>query len=71
MDDFAKEMNFDVKATGNKSTRDRALIKLLNSPGLMVFAPGTSKTIFFSSDPNELFDKLRLLLTRKTSWKYF
>ena len=24
MYDFAKEMSFDVKATGNKSTRDRS-----------------------------------------------
>ena len=31
--DFAKEMNFDTKALGNKSTRDRTLIKLLKSPG--------------------------------------
>ena len=29
MYDFAKEMNFDMKAQGNKSTRDRTLIKLL------------------------------------------
>ena len=29
MYDFAKEMNFDLKAVGKKSTRDRTLIKLL------------------------------------------
>ena len=29
MYDFAKEMIFDLKAVGNKSTRDRTLIKLL------------------------------------------
>ena len=28
--DYAKEMNFDVKVQGNKSTRDRTLIKLFN-----------------------------------------
>ena len=33
MYDFAKEMNFDLKAPANKSTRDRTLIKLLKSPG--------------------------------------
>ena len=38
MYDFAKELNFDLKAQGNKSTRDRTLIKVLKSPGLMVFA---------------------------------
>ena len=37
MYDFAKEMNFDSKAQGNKSTRDRTLIKLLKSPGLWGF----------------------------------
>ena len=31
--DFAKELNFDTKAVGNKSTRDKTLIKLLKSPG--------------------------------------
>ena len=46
MYDFAKEMNFDTKALGNKSTRHRLLIKLLKSPGLMVSASGVSKTIF-------------------------
>ena len=65
MYDFAKEMHFDVKKIGNKSTRDRTLIKLLKSPGLMVSASGVSKTIFLSSDPNELCDRLRLLLQEK------
>ena len=58
-------MNFDSKAQGNKSTRDRTLIKLLKSPGLMVSASGVSKTIFLSSDPNELCDRLKLLLQKK------
>ena len=65
MYDFAKEMHFDPKASGNKSTRDRKLIKLLNSPGVMVSASGVSKTIFLSSDPNELCDRLKLLLEEK------
>ena len=69
--DFAKEMNFDTKALGKKSTRDRTLIKLLNSPLLMVSAAGVSETIFLSSDPNELCDGLKLLLQKKTSWKQF
>ena len=47
MYDFAKEMNFDLKAPGNKSTRDRTLIKLLRAPGLIFFASDVSKTIFF------------------------
>ena len=65
MYDFAKEMKFDSNAVGNKSIRDRMLIKLLNSPGLMVSASGISKTIFLSSDPNELCDRLKLLLQEK------
>ena len=65
MYDFAKEMHFDPKASGNKSTRDRNLIKLLNSPGLIVSASGVSKTIFLSSDPDELCDRLKLLLQEK------
>ena len=65
MYDFAKEMNFDQKAIGKKSTRDKTLIKLLKSPGLMVSASGVSKTIFLSSDPDELCDILKLLLQEK------
>ena len=49
---FAKEMNFDMKAQGRKSTRDRTLIKLIKSPGLIVSASDVSKTIFLSSDPD-------------------
>ena len=65
MYDFAKEMHFDPKASGNNTTRDRKLIKLLNSPGLIVSASGVSKTIFLSSDANELCDRLKLLLQEK------
>ena len=65
INDFAKEMHFDPKASGNKSTRDREVIKLLNSPGLLVSASGISETIFLSSDPNELCDRLKLLLQEK------
>ena len=65
MYNFANEMHFDLKASGNKSTRDRRLIKLFNSPGLMVSSSGLSKTIFLSSDPNELCDRLKLLLQEK------
>ena len=65
MYDFAKEMHFDQKAVGNKSIRDRKLIKLLNSPGLIVSASGVSKTIFLLCDPNELCDRLKSLLQEK------
>ena len=65
MYDFAKEMHFDQNAVGNKSIRDRKLKKLLKSPGLMVSASGISKTIFLSSDPDELCERLKLLLQEK------
>ena len=55
--DFAKEMHFDERRVGNKSTRDQTLIKLLNSPAIM--ASGVSKTILLSSNPNDICDRLR------------
>ena len=58
-------MHFDTKAVGKKSTRDKTLIKLLKSPGLVVSASGISKTIFLSSDPDELCNRLKLLLQEK------
>ena len=61
--EFAKEMHFDERRVGTKSTRDKTLIKLLNSPAIM--ASGVSKTIFLSRDPNELCDRLKLLLQEK------
>ena len=48
---FAKEMNFDLKAVGKKSSRDRTLTKLLESPAIM--ASGVT-TKFLSSDPDKL-----------------
>ena len=63
MYDFAKERNFDLKAQGNNSTRDRTLIKILKSPAIM--ASGVSNTIFLSSNPDEVCDRLKLLLQEK------
>ena len=57
--------NFDTKAQSNKSTRDRTLIKLLKSTGLLVSACGICKRRFLPSDPNELCDRLKLLLQEK------
>ena len=62
-------MNFDTKAQSNKSTRDRTLVKLLKSPGLMVSASGASKTITLSSDPDELCKRFKLLLQEKHGGK--
>ena len=58
----AREVNFDRKAQGDKSTRDRTLIKLLKSPAIMAF--GVS-TIFLSSDADELCNRLKIILQEK------
>ena len=59
-------MNYDTKSTGRPSTRHTSIIKILESPAIL--ASGISKTIILSSDPNELCDRLRLLLQKKTRW---
>ena len=61
--EFAKEMNYDTKSTGRPSTRHTSIIKILESPAIM--ASGISKTIIISFDPNELCDRLKLLLQEK------
>ena len=63
MYEFAKEMNYDTKSTGRPSTRHTSIIRILESPAIL--ASGISKTIILSSDPNELCDRLRLLLQEK------
>ena len=62
MYDFAKEMHFDLKKIGNKSTRDRTLLTLLNSPRIM--ASGVT-TMFLSENADELCNRLKLLLQEK------
>ena len=61
--EFAKEMNYDTKSTGRPSTRHNSMIRLLDQPAIM--ASGFSKTIILSSDPNELCERLKLLLQEK------
>ena len=61
--EFAKEMNYDTKSVGRPSVRHDLMIRLLDKPAIM--ASGVSKTIFLSSDPNELCDRLKLLLQEK------
>ena len=58
--EFSKEMNYDTK---RPSVRHNSLIRLLNQPAIM--ASGVSKTIFLSSDSNELCERLKLLLQEK------
>ena len=61
--EFGKEMNFNTKRKGRKSDRDKSMIKLLKSPAIM--ASGISNIIILSSDPDELYFKLELLLQEK------
>ena len=60
---FEEEMNYDIKSTGRPSTRHNSMIRLLDQPAIM--ASGFSKTINLSSDPNELCERLKLLLQEK------
>ena len=61
--EFAKEMNYDIKSTGRPRTRHTSIKKILESPAIM--ASGISKTIILSSDPNELCNRLKLLIQEK------
>ena len=56
-------MNYDTRSTGKPSVRHESMIRLLDKPAIM--ASGISKTIFLSSDPNELCERLKLLLQKK------
>ena len=56
---FAKEMCFDNKTLGNRSTRDKSVIGLRESPSILA---SRISTIFLSEDPNELCVRLKSLL---------
>ena len=56
-------MKYDIKSTGRPSVRHNSMVKLLDQPAIM--ASGFSKTIILSSDPNELCNRLKLLLQEK------
>ena len=60
-------MNYDTKSTGRPSIRHSSIIKIFESAAIM--ASGISKTIFLS-DPNELCDRLNLLLQEKHGGKF-
>ena len=61
--EFVKEMNYDTKSIGRPSIRHNSIIKILDSPAIM--ASGISKTIFLSSNADELCERLKLLLQEK------
>ena len=56
-------MKYDIDSIGRPSVRHNSMIRLLEHPAIM--ASGFSKTIILSSDPNELCDRLKLLLQEK------
>ena len=58
--EFGKEMKFNIRQKGRKSDRDKSMVKLLKSPAIM--ASAISIIIILSSDPDELCDRLKLLL---------
>ena len=61
--EFGKEMKYDINSTGRPIVRHNSMIRLLDQPAIM--ASGFSKTIILSSDPNELCDRLKLILQEK------
>ena len=70
MFDFAKEMYFDEKTSGNKNARNKSLIRLLQSPAIMVSASGVSSSKrFLSSNPKEICGSMRKLLQEKRAGK--
>ena len=60
--EFAKEMNYDTKSIRRPSIRHNSIVKILESPAIM--ASGVT-TIFLSENPNELWDRLKLLIQEK------
>ena len=61
--EFGKKMNFNIIQKGRKSDRDKSMIKLIKSPAIL--ASGISSILILSSDPDELCDRLKLLLQEK------
>ena len=60
--EFGKELKFHIIQKWRKSNRDVSLMKVLKTPA--VLASGIS-TLFLPGNPNELRDRLKLLLQEK------
>ena len=68
--DFIDEKRFDVIHAGNKSTRDKCLVNLINSPAIRAaFLEGSkpirASTSFLSSNPNGRCVRMKILLQEK------
>ena len=66
--EFGKKINFNIKQKGRKSVTDKSLIKLLKSPAIMA---NGFLTIYLSSDPEELCNRLKILLQEKHAGNKF
>ena len=58
-------MYFDERALGNKSTKDKSVIRLPKPSALIAGSTKESKTRWSSSAANELYDRIPLLLQEK------
>ena len=58
-------MYLNGRALGIKSIRNKSLIRLLKSPAIMAGSLKEPKTRLLSSNPNELCDRIKLLLQMK------
>ena len=68
--DFAEEMFSDEKAFSNSSTMDESVDRQLKVPAPLVSASGVSSSMrFIPSNPNELYDRIKLLLQEKQTGK--
>ena len=56
-------MKYKLKNKRRPSVRHSSMIRLINQPAIM--ASGFTKTIILSSNPDELCNRLRLLLQEK------
>ena len=61
--EIVRETNYDIRSTGQSSIRHSSYFRILNSPAIMAF--GISRAIVLPSDPNELCDRLNILLQEK------
>ena len=69
---FVKEMNFDEKYLGNKGNGEKSLIRLSKSPAIMKGSlenKSFSITRWLPPDPNEVPDRLKILLQEKQAGK--
>ena len=56
-------MKLDIKQKGRLSSSDKPMVKLLNCPAIL--ASGFSNEKFLPLDPDELCDRLKILLQEK------